>query len=283
MQYRKDWDLKGIRYLRDIFEYTGIMKDMTTLKQEYNIQMNFIEYLQLYNAIPGNWKEAMRSHYISAIGPVITDTSQFLISQKKGCRKYYKTLCKDLTLPVSNAMQKWETDLECEIDAEEIPKVYTLIAKATKDVNLRYLQFKLLHRICPCNKFLTKINILNNELCDICENEVEDLLHIFWRCESINALWNDIFKWMETCGYPERLPDPKTVIMGDHKMDMAFNLIIIVAKKVIFRNKYKKIKTKLIEVKAAIKDLMSVEEYVASTDMKRDKFLGKWATVYHLL
>ena len=68
---------------------------------------------------------------------------------------------------------------------------FTMYLKATKESKLRALQFKIFHHIYPTNKILAKMNVKENENCDICGG-TETLSHLFFSCPSLKHFWEYI-------------------------------------------------------------------------------------------
>ena len=54
------------------------------------------------------------------------------------------------------------------------------------DTKLKEFQYKFVHDILVNNYWLHKWNIRSNDICDLCNKEKEDILHMFWRCDKIN-------------------------------------------------------------------------------------------------
>ena len=53
------------------------------------------------------------------------------------------------------------------------------------------LQWKILHKIYPCNKYLHQIKLSESELCIVCNN-VDALEHFFGECTIIKRLWSEV-------------------------------------------------------------------------------------------
>lgn len=52
---------------------------------------------------------------------------------------------------------------------------YSMPFKVTRDSNLQWLQYRILHRILPINKYLETLKLKDNDLCDFCKNETETI------------------------------------------------------------------------------------------------------------
>ncbi len=65
---------------------------------------------------------------------------------------------------------------------------------ATEETKLQSLQYRIIHRIVPCNKWLYNIKIKENGTCDYC-NETDDIQHFFIYCENIKVFWKCFINW----------------------------------------------------------------------------------------
>ncbi len=57
-------------------------------------------------------------------------------------------------------------------------------------------QYRILHRIIPCNKWLHNIKIIESDSCNYCGG-VDDILHFFKKCSKANDFWSYWINWWE--------------------------------------------------------------------------------------
>ena len=93
------------------------------------------------------------------------------------------------------AQQKWSNELLPENFKWD--KIYSLPFKITKYTNLRWFQYRLVHRILATNTFLCKIGIKQDNRCSFCNTHQETLKHIFWECDIVNTFWHNVENWMK--------------------------------------------------------------------------------------
>lgn len=65
----------------------------------------------------------------------------------------------------------------------------------TRETKLQSLQFKILHSITPCRKYLRQIRKVDDEHCPQC-GEVDDLTHFFFSCPKVKIFWAAITGWL---------------------------------------------------------------------------------------
>ncbi len=70
---------------------------------------------------------------------------------------------------------------------------YQMKARETK---LQSLQFKIVHRIIPCKKWLHEQKVISSPSCEMCKEEkVDDMTHHFMECSGLNNFWNIFENW----------------------------------------------------------------------------------------
>ena len=62
------------------------------------------------------------------------------------------------------------------------PKISTLLPKS----------FPLLHRILPVGYYLKMIKVKTTNLCSLCKQGVESIVHICFDCVKAQQMWNDL-------------------------------------------------------------------------------------------
>ena len=92
------------------------------------------------------------------------------------------------------ALDRW---LEAfEIDENDWQAIFTQPYIATRDTKLQSLQYKIIHRIFPCKKWLHTQKVVESPLCTLCDdNKIDDMLHHLAECSALNNLWSYLEKW----------------------------------------------------------------------------------------
>ena len=70
------------------------------------------------------------------------------------------------------------------------PKVYMIPQKVTIDTTLRIFQFKIFNNILYLNKKISKFDLNTSPLCSLCNQNPEDIPHLFCNCAKTQDLWN---------------------------------------------------------------------------------------------
>jgi hypothetical protein len=103
----------------------------------------------------------------------------------------------------------------------------------TKSSKLQWFQYRIIHRILGTNSLLYEINQKPNDKCSFCLEEVEKIERIFWSCNKISKLWEDLNNWIFEKTEIE-LPLNLTIILfgitDKSKKNYMRNLIILLTK-----------------------------------------------------
>ena len=83
-------------------------------------------------------------------------------------------------------------ETQANIDWDTVYRSCFLCRKVSK---LFVFQFKLVHGRLVTNRFLTKINLKDNEQCTFCQNDTETVIHLFWTCSVYTLFWQDFKQW----------------------------------------------------------------------------------------
>ena len=85
-------------------------------------------------------------------------------------------------------IKKWDEVLSTKFTEDDWEAIFLLPFSVTSDINIRWFQFRLIHRILGTNSYLYKINYVENSICTFCKQFPETIEHIFWTCRYSQAL-----------------------------------------------------------------------------------------------
>ena len=156
-----------------------------------------------------------------------------MFSQKKGCQDIYRKTGNYGDKLLIEVSQKWEMDLLINIEPDEVQQSIRLFKKTTRNMYLWDIQYKIWYTRVATNSKLFHMNIKDTENCEYCEMR-ETNVHAFVSCERAQNFWAEITLFLRRIGYRNFRLEHKIKIFGDTEMDLLFNLIIIIANKVIY-------------------------------------------------
>lgn len=73
--------------------------------------------------------------------------------------------------------------------------IYRMPFECLRETKYQSLQYRVVHRIIPCNYLLYRYKIKDSDKCEHC-NRTDDIMHYFCTCEKSMALWNRIWTWL---------------------------------------------------------------------------------------
>ncbi len=65
-----------------------------------------------------------------------------------------------------------------------------------RDTKLQSFQYRIIHKINPCNKWLHTIKIKNDNISNFC-SEVNDMINFFINCPKVKELLSFWLNWWE--------------------------------------------------------------------------------------
>ena len=89
---------------------------------------------------------------------------------------------------------KWQLDFG--IDSEMWPDIFRFSFKTVRETKIQSFQYRVLSRILPCNYWLHKLRIKQNNLCDFCRS-VDTIEHFLVCCPANRSFWNELEIWLK--------------------------------------------------------------------------------------
>ena len=195
---------------------------------------------------------------------------------KGGVKFVYSCLVKnDCNL---QCMNKWSTRLNVTV---HVKTIFLQAIRTTQDTYLRWLQYRILHRILPTQRLLFFMKISNSPLCSLCLQEEETLDHMFWECDQVQQFWSDFLDWLQSnFKHCRNLMLSKDLIVlgcsdGVHT-DKVFNLFILLAKQCIFKAALNKTSPTLPMFVNILKQRFLIEKYNAYINNNYVNFTKDW-------
>ena len=274
--YYKSWQDHNIMCIADLLDLEGNFLSFEQFRYKVNTN-NYIEYYGVLTAIPRIWKQILKDNNTSSIplleGIQITLQNKTVdIQNVKNRFIYAHFVARYKEIPT--AVSRW-TDLY-QINTEDWPQIFKTPFRVCRETRLQTLQYKILHRIYPCQNYLSKWNIDINEQCNYCSS-ADTLTHHFYSCESTHSLWTSLTRlWFNSTGVGITLSETD-VIFGcpnDNNDEIlnGLNFCIIYVKYYISNCKYEKRKCIFLEFLYLLKYRLEVERYLCSVNNQQILF-----------
>ena len=271
------WYNKGVRFVNDFFSIDGKLLTKSDFEKKFKIQpICFLKYHGILKSIKAFIKLKNLVHDTSLPNiPFIPYHLQCILKNCKGCKDMYKILRDKTILPI--AIQKWNNALLNNIDHNNWQTIFKIPYKITNDTSLHWLQYRILHRILPTKQYLKKIKKIENDFCEFCGQESEDIMHLFFNCNHVTVLWrnlSDIIKTKTDISVELTLCDIIFGITNDENNPL--NYIILASKQYIYYSSKKKC---MIHIKGLLNFLhhrFQAEQFNAKKSYNFLKFQTMW-------
>ena len=194
---------------------------------------------------------------------------------KLGSKDYYNVL-----LPISvppKCCQGWEDTIFVNIPWKNI---FFKIHKI-QDINLKWLQVRIVHRILGTNIVLNKMNIANSELCNYCGIERDSIVHTLFNCQSIQPFWNTLENAVNNkCQHALNVKFSQRLILfgvdRQQRTDDILDLIILLAKSFVYKCKQSNIVPNLNQFINVLRFRYKMEEFNAKMLNNMHAFRQSW-------
>ena len=146
--------------------------------------------------------------------------------------------------------------------------IYMYVFNHLIDTKSKQFQYKFIHDILVNRYWLNKWKITDSNLCRLCGNDVENLLHMFWECIFTQRFWIDTNEYLY-----RKLNitlNKEEVFFGMN--NMVSNTIIVNAKKYIYNTFVKDGKPKLEIFLHSLSHVIQIEYNI----YKRKKNVSEW-------
>jgi len=187
--FYKNWYLKGIKFIGDLI-IDSKWKSHEEICKEFDIKINFLEYMGILMAIPKTWRHEIKMAVLND-----QETMDFLYNVEKirAMIKVNKEIYGELTqakcsIP-SNRWDSWLQEFNWDISEvdwlDSIPRIY----RCTSSTRLRTLGYRFIIRDVLTNTRLLHMGKVESNLCYICSKSIESIKHLYWDCPNNKRLW----------------------------------------------------------------------------------------------
>jgi hypothetical protein len=244
-------------------------------------QLNFLTHLGIIESIRGvcgklNFNLALTEHHPLPRQPLIHNIA---MKSDKGCRDFYVILRNKEVLNTNKSYveQKWHEELGFILSVESWDRYRANFSKINFMNNIKWLQFRIFHRVLQTNRIRSKYkpNVVN--ICDICKAEPETISHLFFRCLPVRHFWNNLNTFSTNIGSALNINE-KEILFGDltTKIDSVENILLMHGKAYIWQCKLYEKQPCIIAFKKYFKIILTNIKYMYMIMNKNDVFDSNW-------
>lgn len=271
---RKSLIEKGLVRMKDLYNFRrSAWYTPQQIAEKYDIHP--VSALALSNRIPTPWKDKVlqRGRIRCTNGPLFAFAD--FCSSASVARWAYRKLQPKPCNP-DKCQSKWCRDLN--LPNNDIwPQIFLSPFRITDDIALRWLQYRIIHRILPTNKRLYIFGITQSNACQHCVTTEESIVHLFWSCPVVQRFWHSLNNL-----YASVQIDKTAVILGlptntsTSLPSQSIQLLILIAKQHIWYCRARKAKPTAEGVVNRLFKTWKMEKYVHKIEGKTEKCDKVW-------
>lgn len=270
------WFNRGIRFICDLFDQSGKFLSFEDLSRKFNFRPMITLYYGLRQCINSvfNIDSFTNLHTCFPMIPLLVQT---VTRDKSGTKNIYAYFISEM-YQKPGALSKWDAELDVVKTEAEWQEVLLNSVICTDDIQLRWFQMRITHRIITTNTFLCRIGVLDANLCSFCQSEPERIVHLFCSCPVVRDFWSDITRLISgSIGVVVNM-DFSTIIFGNlGKENEAINIIILLAKKHIYNRKLNHQLPSIVFFKKQLHAYYSIERFRHRCGGRTEVFNNRWA------
>ena len=205
----------------------------------------------------------------------------------KGCSKYYKLLnYKSILLNKIHVREsKWHLELNQTLSLRFWSKCRLLCSSINYDNSMKWLQYQITRNCLKTNNVVNRFKPEVSPICSFCkdQNTMEKISHLFWHCNVVGGFICEALQFLGTMGLYIN-PSRNQFIFGvlEETSDSPTNVVILILKKYIWRQKFTSCTLSLSDLKGFIKTYICDLKMMYEMQGKSDKF-DSFSLVYNLL
>ena len=247
----------------------------------YDVKLDFLTYSGLKNTIQAGAKGygIMLSKTTNHERPRLPLLFSLATQDKKGCRKFYKVLkARDISMSQTiKCESRWHDKLNCVLSITFWDRCWNLVSKIQLENKLRWIQIQILRGILPTNKAVNRFVATVQPNCTFCQSEIETILHLFWECPSVIAVWHGLENQLSPYLYLDL--NKRKVLFGDK--DNLFtntNMIFLLVKFFIWKARCSKTEPTLAGLTNFLRYQIDTFYIIARMKGAVDEFYNLWDT-----
>ena len=196
------WSCVGFQKISDIWnEVEKNWLSSNTIFQRLEDKRNWMaELTKLKHLIPREWFNILQDHeihneddpFLQNPRPLQLTEDKIVLNKSEIEFKNLKT--KDIyfhclyPIKIPKFIEAWERKLQLEIDWE---KMFRILNSSIQGNKQKQLHWKIIHRAVYSETKLQSMG-KSNGICKLCNQDFEDITHIFYHCPKIKNIWREI-------------------------------------------------------------------------------------------
>ena len=262
------WRRRGLHNINDVVSETGRFLTFSEYKDKFKVKAMPLDILGLFQSFPNYLVTQIQKE--KHLEPIIHPYVSCILESRRGAKKYYDRL---ISAKFRRSHNAWERYWEAEFGDVDWAVVYTAIYTNTTSVRLQMLNYKIITKIVATNRLLFRIGIVENDICQRCNNDRDTIDHKFWGCDYVQRFWIEISRWLSRLGGVGRISINRKMVMLGMDVCPVVNHVIAIGKSIINENNSLSLAKLITRVYVEKK----TEEIIAKSKNRLVEFEEKWA------
>ena len=265
---------RGLVFIYQLFQ-NGSFKPFDLLLNQYGLTT--LQVNTLLVSIPGEWKEFFCVNSSGIYLPLPPHNYHSLKDTNNLSRLVYKSLNGDPSL-VQNKIVKWNSNLGTNWSAQGFWSLCKDIKILSNSTKMRDFQYRFLQRGLITNIQLAEWGIVESNLCTFCNKDEESIMHLFYHCDFVQALWVKYAEYYQEIYSIAIQVNMESIVACTFckPKKHVINTIGLILKQYIYRNRCLKKVLSFDEFQRIVVRTKNIEKYVALKNEKYAVFSRKW-------
>ena len=237
--YYKNYFKSGIIYIHDLLFNLNTTDSYNYFSNKI-IKSNFLQWAGLRHSVPSHLKEISPSKL--TISPLLKIGNNIFDIKGKKSKDYYSLLVSKKAQP-PNVIRKLKSDFN--FTTQQFKEIFLLPHLVALESYVKAFQYKVINSILYTNSKLSKIGFRIDDACTFCNDEPENLYHLFYECPYSKTFWTDFESyWYHLSNQPVHLSAQSVLfgVLSKHSpLSNLLNYFIIIGK--LFLRDYRRSQT----------------------------------------
>ena len=267
----RSWFEKGVSTLDSLLDSNLDFLRYEELRTQYQLRTKFLTYLGVINAIPKHYKRAINQAKVQQEQL----TQQHLNLQTPTTKAIHKVVVNNL-FEEPTAKQHLVANGLKEV---QLRIYFNLAFSITKETRLTMFQYKILRNIVFTKSKLLKVGLANCDLCYLCSETKQDLIHMLVSCRVVSKFWDAFREWYESHVNTEiELTTVKILygIIGNNRLNKLTNHLVLIAKYYIYCCSINEDPLSINVYQTVVENKAEIEKQISTRNNSPESYYNKW-------
>ena len=157
-------------------------------------------------------------------------------------------------------------------DDEAWKNIFHSCFKLIKDNSIIWFQYRIIFGILPTRYLLRKIKSTESDVCVLCKDQKETILHLFCHCSKVIPIWQNIESWISNkVGIKLRITDSMKILGYIER-----NFVMLVTQKYIYWCSKKGFMLNIYFLQKEIRKIFDEQRALAKVNLYETSFMNMW-------